>query len=102
MTKGDVLFSQAAKVGYKETTADYVTIPSVFVAEVESLRDKFPSHDEDKAPEQEFVLVDTIRKPGMKPVSRAFYAGGPRKSLHFEPASVNAAIVTVSTLSGNR
>lgn len=42
--------------------------------------------------ENEVVLVDIVRKPGMKGVSRAFPRAGPRKFLHFDPSQVNAAI----------
>jgi 6-phosphofructokinase 1 len=48
--------------------------------------------------EDEMVLVDTVRKPGMKSVSRAFHRAGPRKLLHFDPTKVNAAIVTCGGL----
>ena len=48
--------------------------------------------------DKELVLVDTIRKPGMKSVSRAFHLAGPRKVLHFDPSKVNAAIVTCGGL----
>ena len=48
--------------------------------------------------DEELVLIDTIRKPGMKSVSRAFHLAGPRKVLHFDPSKVNAAIVTCGGL----
>lgn len=48
--------------------------------------------------DKEYVLVDTVREPGMQSVSRAFYRGGPRKLLHFNPKTVNAAIVTCGGL----
>ena len=48
--------------------------------------------------EGEVVLVDTVRKHGMAPVSRAFARAGPRKLLHFDPTRVNAAIVTAGGL----
>lgn len=48
--------------------------------------------------DEELVLVDTLRKPGMKSISRAFQRAGPRKLLHFEPSTVNAAIVTCGGL----
>jgi hypothetical protein len=34
----------------------------------------------------------------MKSISRAFQRAGPRKLLHFEPSTVNAAIVTCGGL----
>jgi 6-phosphofructokinase 1 len=46
----------------------------------------------------EVVLVDTVRKPGLLSVSRAFPRAGPRKFLHFDPSQVNAAIVTCGGL----
>jgi 6-phosphofructokinase 1 len=46
----------------------------------------------------EIVLVDTVRKPGLLSVSRAFPRAGPRKFLHFDPSQVNAAIVTCGGL----
>eukprot|EP00521_Asterionellopsis_glacialis_P008430 CAMPEP_0195285968 /NCGR_PEP_ID=MMETSP0707-20130614/3608_1 /TAXON_ID=33640 /ORGANISM="Asterionellopsis glacialis, Strain CCMP134" /LENGTH=634 /DNA_ID=CAMNT_0040345545 /DNA_START=209 /DNA_END=2113 /DNA_ORIENTATION=+ len=48
--------------------------------------------------DREVVLVDTVRKLGMKSVSRAFHRAGPRKLLHFDPSKVNAAIVTCGGL----
>ena len=48
--------------------------------------------------EDELVLVDTVRKPGMQSLSRAFHRAGPRKLLHFDPTTVNAAIVTCGGL----
>ena len=48
--------------------------------------------------DRELVLVDTVRKPGMSSVSRAFHRAGPRKYLHFDPTKVNAAIVTAGGL----
>lgn len=48
--------------------------------------------------DDEIVLVDTVRVPGMKSVSRAFVRAGPRKLLHFNPSTVNAAIVTCGGL----
>jgi 6-phosphofructokinase 1 len=49
--------------------------------------------------EDEVVLVDAIRKPGISnSISRAFHRAGPRKLLHFDPSKVNAAIVTCGGL----
>lgn len=123
---------------YKVDESSFVTVSEVFVAEVETLRDRFPSYEtvdddgnnkgsknvirfnkrksasqlseatenshaanmeyNDLISERELVLVDTIRKPGMKSISRAFHRAGPRKNLHFCPDSVNAAIVTCGGL----
>jgi hypothetical protein len=47
----------------------------------------------------ECVLSDLVRKPGQKNShTRAFVRAGPRKVLHFDPANVNAAIVTCGGL----
>lgn len=46
----------------------------------------------------ECILADIVRKPGMKSRSKAFIRAGPRKKLHFDPATVNAAIVTCGGL----
>lgn len=47
----------------------------------------------------ECVLSDLVRKPGQKNThTRAFVRAGPRKVLHFDPANVNAAIVTCGGL----
>jgi len=45
--------------------------------------------------DDEVVLIDTVRRPGIGSISRAFPRAGPRKQLHFEPSQVKAAIVTV-------
>jgi 6-phosphofructokinase 1 len=48
--------------------------------------------------DDEVVLLDAVRKPGLPSVSRAFLRAGPRKVLHFDPQNVNAAIVTCGGL----
>ena len=48
--------------------------------------------------DDELVLLDTIRKSDSCGVSRAFHRAGPRKNLHFDPSTVNAAIVTCGGL----
>jgi 6-phosphofructokinase 1 len=48
--------------------------------------------------DDDIVLVDTVRSPKMHSVSRAFVRAGPREMLHFEPSTVNAAIVTCGGL----
>jgi 6-phosphofructokinase 1 len=118
--------------------SSFMMVSQVFVAEVESLRGRFPSYealdqqtsgsnmikyhkrrrrhkilhttDENENSHvanmeynqlidpNEVVLVDTIRKPGLLSVSRAFPRAGPRKFLHFDPSKVNAAIVTCGGL----
>jgi len=47
---------------------------------------------------RELVLVDTVRTESSPGLSRAFHRAGPRKLLHFEPETVNAAIVTCGGL----
>lgn len=46
----------------------------------------------------ECILVDIVKKPGSNRRSKAFVRAGPRKSLHFNPQNVNAAIVTCGGL----
>ena len=146
--------------GYIPKTASYLTVTEVYVAEIESLRGRFDSYDDENnknniikfnkrrkrgthafanstgssssnmfggkkdsnsreaaqsglqsdnthvanleynelVGDDEIVLVDTVRKPGMQSISRAFPRAGPRKSLHFNPSKVNAAIVTCGGL----
>lgn len=48
--------------------------------------------------DQDIVLADCVRRPNMQPVSRAFVRAGPRARLHFDPPTVNAAIVTCGGL----
>ena len=90
---------------FEETSKSYAFVNQVFVAEVESLRNQFASYESTKSGDDDddhehpgLVLVDTIRKPGMPTLSRAFYRAGRRKSLHFNPTAVRAAIVTCGGL----
>lgn len=46
----------------------------------------------------ECILGDIVRKPGSNSVSKAFIRAGPRRKLHFNPETVNAAIVTCGGL----
>lgn len=46
----------------------------------------------------ECILADIVRKPGSKSQSKAFIRAGPRRNLHFNPPTVNAAIVTCGGL----
>jgi 6-phosphofructokinase 1 len=46
----------------------------------------------------ECIIADIVRKPGMNGRSKAFIRAGPRKNLHFNPQTVNAAIVTCGGL----
>ena len=118
----------------QEESRDFMQVNQVFVAQVESLRNCFPSYEDSNmikfhkrqkrghlhgrsdgdykdenthvanmeyntfVGDDEVVLVDVVRKPGMTSVSRAFPSAGPRKVLHFNPSNVNAAIVTCGGL----
>jgi len=46
----------------------------------------------------ECILADLVRKPGQKPVCKAYVRAGARRILHFDPKNVNAAIVTCGGL----
>jgi len=46
----------------------------------------------------ECILADIVRKPGGESMSKAFIRAGPRRKLHFNPKTVNAAIVTCGGL----
>jgi 6-phosphofructokinase 1 len=46
----------------------------------------------------ECVLADIVRKPGKSTSSVAYVRAGPRRELHFDPSTVNAAIVTCGGL----
>lgn len=126
----------------EQPESSFMSITKVFVAEVESLRDSFPSYEDPSdtsegsnvikyhkrqkrgrhhlhckeemcqdenthvanmeynklVGDNDVVLVDTVRKPGMSSISRAFMSAGPRRHLHFNPSTVNAAIVTCGGL----
>jgi 6-phosphofructokinase 1 len=47
---------------------------------------------------RECILANIRRGPGKSTVTRAFLRAGPRKELHFNPKTVNAAIVTCGGL----
>jgi Phosphofructokinase len=46
----------------------------------------------------ECVLGEVVRKPNQQPFTHAYVRAGPRRLLHFDPAKVNAAIVTCGGL----
>jgi 6-phosphofructokinase 1 len=46
----------------------------------------------------ECILGDIVRKPNMQTHTHAYVRAGPRRFLHFDPAQVNAAIVTCGGL----
>jgi len=46
----------------------------------------------------ECIIADIVRKPGQDGHTKAFIRAGPRKFLHFNPKTVNAAIITCGGL----
>lgn len=46
----------------------------------------------------ECILAEVVRKPNRSTYTRAYVRAGPRKTLHFDPSKVNAAIVTCGGL----
>ncbi|KAG7352409.1 phosphofructokinase [Nitzschia inconspicua] len=46
----------------------------------------------------ECVLGEIVRKPNQQPYTHGYVRAGPRRLLHFDPAKVNAAIVTCGGL----
>ncbi len=48
--------------------------------------------------EEDFILADIVRKFNDNGFSNAFMRGGPRRHMHFDPATVKAAIVTCGGL----
>lgn len=46
----------------------------------------------------ECILGDLVRKPGQEPSCNAYVRAGPSRDLHFDPKTVNAAIVTCGGL----
>ena len=48
--------------------------------------------------DHECILADIVRKPNMPTHTVAYMRAGPRKLLHFDPKTVNAAIVTCGGL----
>jgi 6-phosphofructokinase 1 len=48
--------------------------------------------------DDDFILADIVRKRTKERVCEAFVRAGPRKSLHFDPKKVRAAIVTCGGL----
>lgn len=98
------------------TKIDVVT-DGVYLWDVERLGRYFPSADIDNRmfaltqneehgnanynkliQEDECILANITRHPGKAEASRAYLRAGPRQKLHFNPADVNAAIVTCGGL----
>lgn len=48
--------------------------------------------------DKQVILSEIVRKPSMPPHTVGYMRAGPRKLLHFDPQSVNAAIVTCGGL----
>jgi len=75
---------------------------STFVADIpqQSVRDLSDTrtHYNKLIGARECVLVDIVRKPNSEVRTRAFVRAGPRRELHFNPETVNAAIVTCGGL----
>jgi 6-phosphofructokinase 1 len=106
-------FQSEAPEGYVNLMqgTDYNSIPAPETAPA-FLR-SFSSHDDSNHPDNEekvgtsynelietneCILADIVRKPGMHGRTKAFIRAGPRKFLHFNPSTVNAAIVTCGGL----
>ena len=48
--------------------------------------------------DNQVILAEIVRKPGQTPSTVGYMRAGPRKTLHFDPKKVNAAIVTCGGL----
>lgn len=46
----------------------------------------------------ECIIADIVRKPNMQTYTHAYVRAGPRAKLHFDPKTVNAAIITCGGL----
>jgi 6-phosphofructokinase 1 len=57
-----------------------------------------PMHYSQMIDDDDFILADIVRKRTKERVCEAFVRAGPRKSLHFDPKKVRAAIVTCGGL----
>ena len=90
---------------------DYNSTPApesspAFLHSFSSIRDSSNSDEEDEKgtsynkliSTNECIIADIVRKPGMNTRTKAFIRAGPRKNLHFNPKTVNAAIVTCGGL----
>ena len=108
-------FESEAPKGYKNTMHGYdfndeITTTAnkallrasvVAVSRLPVIRDLLPKK---KTPynslikDGECVIYDVVLKPGKNIDSRAFPRAGPRESLHFNPKTVNAAILTCGGL----
>lgn len=91
---------------------DSISIDEVYLWEVEHLTKRFESeapkdhvnlmsketHYNKLIGKEECVIVDIVQVPDKKSPSKAFLRAGPRKYLHFNPETVNAAIVTCGGL----
>lgn len=90
-----------------------VSIDSIYVHSLKSLRDQFKSTDTPNnanaggfrpyaysktVGKEDFILHDLVRKHHCQPTSDAFVRAGARSKLHFDPTKVKAAIVTCGGL----
>ncbi|KAJ1392202.1 phosphofructokinase domain-containing protein, partial [Ochromonadaceae sp. CCMP2298] len=83
------------------------SINSIFLHEISSLRGAFPSSCVSNKGQntynkilgkEDFIINDIVRKYKGHGASDAFLRAGPRSDLHFDPATVRAAIVTCGGL----
>lgn len=88
---------------------DDVKVNQIYLHEVESLRDSFPSSNISNDDiggisynkvlgTDDFILADIVRKQDTSCTSEAYVRAGPRSVLHFNPKTVSAAIVTCGGL----
>lgn len=88
-----------------------MSINSIRLHEIQSLRDVFESHDGcndkvcgqhgqmyNKIVDGDFILSDIVRNPRNMRSIEAFVRAGPQSKNHFDPAEVRAAIVTCGGL----
>lgn len=61
---------------------------------IAELSDGKPTHFNKLITNHECILGNIVRKPNQQPYTHAYVRAGPRRLLHFDPAKVNAAIVT--------
>lgn len=88
-------------------------IDEIYLHELRSLRDDFPSSDLSNEGisvthghhrynkligKEDFIINDIVRKPKDRSGTDAFLRAGPRGLLHFDPKTVRAAVVTCGGL----
>jgi len=77
---------------------DYSGNQSKTSIDVKDLSDMNKTHYNKLINTNECILADIVRKPGSGAQTRAYIRAGPRRDLHFNPKTVNAAIVTCGGL----